>query len=159
MKIGVKDNQLQFDFHKIKLPLTHFHYDRFDTPDDEENGKWSVNFRTNPQGDVQDGVMSLDEAEAVFTRRPETLDRKLLTQLAGFYETPTGTKIQVVYQENSGLSLVSPGSPPFPLNQVKGLKFRTPQFSDTIVEFVVENGQVKAMKQTDPGGEYSFPRK
>ena len=32
-----KNAPLMFDFHKIKLPLAHFHYDRFDTPDDEEN--------------------------------------------------------------------------------------------------------------------------
>src|SRR5258708_19169416 len=74
MKIGLKDNELLFDFHKTKLPLMHFHYDRFDTPDDEENGKWSVNFRTNPQGDVEQAVMSLDQAEAAFTRKPEKLD-------------------------------------------------------------------------------------
>jgi hypothetical protein len=49
LKIGMKSNQLQFDFHKIVLPLSHFHYDRFDSPDDEENGKWSINFATNPQ--------------------------------------------------------------------------------------------------------------
>jgi hypothetical protein len=42
---------------------------------------------------------------------------------------------------------------------VKGLRFRTPQFSDVIFEFVMENGQVKALKQTDPSGEFSFPRK
>src|SRR5260370_27655074 len=48
LNIGLKDNQLQFDFHKIRMPLTHFHYDRFDTPDDEQDGKWSVNFSTNP---------------------------------------------------------------------------------------------------------------
>src|SRR5271163_657803 len=53
MKIGLKDNQLQFDFHKIKMAMTHFHYDRFDTADDEEDGKWSVSFRTNPQGDIE----------------------------------------------------------------------------------------------------------
>ena len=159
LKIGLKDNQLQFDFHKIKMPMTHFHYDRFDTPDDEQDGKWSVNFRTNPQGDIEEAVMSLDEAEAVFTRKPEKLDPKLLGQLAGSYETPTGTKIQVTYQENSGLSLVSPGAPPKPLNQVKGLRFRTPQFSDTIFEFVVENGQVKALKEKDPSGEFSYPKK
>jgi hypothetical protein len=159
MKIALKDNQLQFDFHKIKMPMTHFHYDRFDTPDDEEDGKWSVNFRTNPQGDVEQALMSLDEAEAVFTRKPETLDPKLLSQLAGSYETPTGVKVQVKYQENSGLAIIEPGSPPLPLNQVKGLRFRTPQFSDLIFEFVMENGQVKALKQTDPGGEFSFPRK
>jgi len=62
LKIGMKDNQLQFDFHKIKLPLAHFHYDRFDTPNDEENGKWSVSFSTNPQGDIDKATMSLDEA-------------------------------------------------------------------------------------------------
>ena len=159
MKIGLKDNQLQFDFHKIKMPMTHFHYDRFDTPDDEQDGKWSVNFRTNPQGDIEQAVMSLDEAEAMFTRKPEKLDAKLLGQLAGSYETPTGTKIQVTYQENSGLSLVVPGAPPLALNQVKGLRFRTPQFSDVIFEFVMENGQVKALKQSAPDGEFSFPKK
>ena len=103
--------------------------------------------------------MSLDEAEAVFTRKPETLDAKMLSQLAGTYDTPTGVKIQVKYQENSGLAIIEPGAPPLPLNQVKGLRFRTPQFSDVIFEFVMENGQVKALKQTDPSGEFSFPRK
>jgi len=65
----------------------------------------------------------------------------------------------VKYQETSGLALAEPGAPPLPLNQVKGLRFRTPQFSDLIFEFVMENGQVKALKQTDPSGEFSFPRK
>jgi CubicO group peptidase (beta-lactamase class C family) len=159
LKIGLKDNQLQFDFHKIRMPLTHFHYDRFDTADDEQDGKWSVNFRTNPQGDLDQAVISLDQAEAVFTRRPEKLDPKTLMKLAGSYETPTGTKIQVTYQENTGLSLVPPGGQPIPLQQLKGLRFRTPQFSDVILEFVLENGEVKALKQRDPAGEYSFPRK
>jgi CubicO group peptidase (beta-lactamase class C family) len=159
LKIGLRDKQLRFDFHKMNMPMTHFHYDRFDTPDDEENGKWSVNFRTNPQGDIEQAVMSLDEAEAVFTRKPEKLDPALLTQLAGSYETPTGTKIQVTYQENRGLSIVPPGGRPLSLTQVKGLRFRTPQFSDVIFEFAVENGQVKALKQKDPSGEFVFPRK
>jgi CubicO group peptidase (beta-lactamase class C family) len=159
LKIALKDDQLQFDFHKMKQPMTHFHYDRFDTPDDEEEGKWSVNFRTNPQGDVEQAVMSLDEAEAIFTRKPDTLDAKILSELAGNYETPTGTKINVKYQENGGLAIVEPGSPPLPLNHVKALRFRTPQFSDVIFEFVMENGQVKALKQTDPGSEISFPKK
>jgi len=39
--------------------MTHFHYDRFDTPDDEQDGKWSVNFQTNPQGDIDKATMSL----------------------------------------------------------------------------------------------------
>ncbi|HWY46607.1 MAG TPA: serine hydrolase [Bryobacteraceae bacterium] len=159
MKIGLKDNQLQFDFHKIKMPMTHFHYDRFDTPDDERDGKWSVNFRTNPQGDVDQAVMSLDEAEAIFTRQAETLDATLLNQLAGTYEMPSGMKAQIAFVQNSGLSLVLPGSPPYSLTHTKGMKFRIPQFSDLIFEFVMENGQVKALKEKDPSGEFSYPRK
>jgi hypothetical protein len=54
---------------------------------------------------------------------------------------------------------VVPGGPPLPLNQVKGLQFRTPQFSDVVFEFVMENGQVKALKQKEPSAEFSFPRK
>ena len=73
VKIGLQDGQLQFDFHKLQFPMTHFHYDRFDTPDDERYGRWSVNFVTDPQGDVDKAVMSLDEAEAVFRRKPEPL--------------------------------------------------------------------------------------
>ena len=159
MKVGLKDNELLFDFHKIKMPLMHYHYDRFDTADDEENGKWSVNFRTNPQGDVEQAVMSLDEAEAVFTRKPEKLDPKLLTELAGSYETPTGVKIQVTYHESTGVAIGAPGAPPLKLTQVKGLQFRSPQFSDVVFEFVVENGHVKALKQRSPGGEVSLPKK
>jgi len=139
--------------------MTHFHYDRFDTPDDELYGKWSVNFQTNPQGDVDKALMSLDEAEAVFTRRPETLDPNLLKQLAGVYETPTGSKFQVVLKEGNVLCLVLPGQPEEELIPYKGLKFKIKEFSDLIFEFVIENGQVKALKQRDPSGEYVFPRK
>ena len=159
MKIALKDNQLQFDFHKMHMPMTQFHYDRFDTPDDERDGKWSVNFRTNPQGDVDQAVMSLDEAEAVFTRKPETLEATLLNQLAGTYEMPSGMKAQITFIQNSGLSLVLPGSPPYSLTHTKGMRFRIPQFSDLVFEFVMENGQVKALKEKDPSGEFSYPRK
>jgi len=159
MKIGLKDNQLQFDFHKIRMPMTQFHYDRFDTPDDEQEGKFSVNFRTNPQGDVNQALMSLDEAEAVFTRKPETLDPKLVSELAGTYETPSGFKLTVNVNNGGAITLLSPGDPPLPLEHLKGMRFRTPQFADLIIEFVVENGQVKAMKQKDPSGEFSFPKK
>jgi CubicO group peptidase (beta-lactamase class C family) len=159
LKVGMQDGQLQFDFHKIRLPLAHFHYDRFDTPDDERYGRWSVNFSTNPQGDVDKAVMSLDEAEAAFTRRPEALDPALLRQLAGSYESPTGSKFQVARKEDGTLFLIFPGQPEEKLVPYKGLKFRIEAFSDVVFEFVVENGQVKALKQRDASGEFTFPRK
>jgi CubicO group peptidase (beta-lactamase class C family) len=159
LKIRMKDGGLQFDFHKEVLPLAHFHYDRFDTPDDEEHGKWSVNFLTNPQGDIDKAVMSLDEAEAVFTRRADVLEPKVLAALAGTYETAVGVKFQVVLKEDGSLSLVFPGQPEERLIPYKGLKFRIKDFSDVVFEFVVENGQAKALKQIDPSGVAVFPRK
>ena len=159
LKVGMKDGRLQMDFHKIVLPLDHFHYDRFETPDDETYGRFAVNFLTNPQGDVDKAVISLDEAEVTFVRKPETLDPKILGQLAGTYETPTGYKFQVVLKEDGGLFLVFPGQPEERLIPYKGLKFHIKLFSDVIFEFVMENGQVKALKQRDPSGEYVYIRK
>jgi hypothetical protein len=138
--------------------MSHFHYDRFDTPDDEQYGRFSVNFRTDPQGDIHEAVISLDEAEVVFTRKPPTLDAKLLEKLAGTYVTPTKVKFEVQYQPGIGLSLMFPGAPPQKLIPIKGLQFRTPQFADTIYEFVLENGQVKALKERDPSGEFTYAR-
>jgi CubicO group peptidase (beta-lactamase class C family) len=158
LKIGLQEDQLHFGFHEFQFPMSHFHYDRFDTPDDEQYGKFSVNFRTNPQGDLDSAVISLDQAEVVFTRKPLTLDPSLLEKLAGVYMTPSKVKFEVQYQPGQGLSLVFPGGPPQKLIPIKGMQFRTPQFADIIFEFVVENGQVKALKRRDPSGEFTYPR-
>ena len=158
VKISQKSDALQFDFHDFHFPLSHFHYDRFDTPDDEQYGKFSVNFRTNPQGDVDNAVISLDQAEVIFTRKPETIDSKVLEKLAGTYLTPSKVKFQVTYTPGTGLALAFPGGPPQKLTPVKGMHFRTPQFADVIYEFVLENGQVKTLKERDPSGEFTFAR-
>jgi CubicO group peptidase (beta-lactamase class C family) len=159
LTIGMKDNQLQFDFHKIKMPLTQYHYDRFDTPNDEQNGTWSVNFRTNPQGEIDQAVMSLDEAEAVFTRKPDAIDPKLLTQLPGAYETPAGIKLQIDVAPDGKVSLLTPGLPPLVLSQSRGLMFRTAQFADYTYEFLVQDGRVTGLRQRFPGSEYTLPKK
>jgi hypothetical protein len=67
-------------------------------------------------------------------------------------------KFEVLYQPGAGLSLVFPGGPPQKLIQMKRFEFRTPQSGDTIYEFVLENGQVKALRERDPSGEFTFPR-
>jgi CubicO group peptidase (beta-lactamase class C family) len=159
--ISMKGDGLFFDFHKIRLPLGHFHYDRFDTPDDEQDGKWSVNFSTNPQGEVDKALLSLDEAEVTFTRRvPAELSAiSTLRQYAGTYETPTGAKCVVVVKENGTIGLVFAGQPFQALIPWQPRRFRIKEFSDVTYEFVVADGEVKELRQTDPTGEYRFPRK
>lgn len=158
VKIGSKGDQLDFTFHEFHFPLSHFHYDRFDTPDDEQYGRFSVNFRTNPQGDIGEAVISLDEAEVVFTRKPEALDAALLEKFAGVYLAPSKAKFEVAHQPGAGLSLVLPGEPPQKLTQVKGMQFRTRRFADVVYEFVLEGGQVSGLKVRDPSGEHTYPR-
>ena len=159
VKIGMNDGALSFEFHDMKLPLSHFHYDRFDTPDDEEFGKWSLNFGTNPQGDVDEMVTSLDEAEVSFTRRPEQVGPEMLQRLAGTYETPTGVRFQVALKEDGDLYLVFAGQPDQKLLPYKELQFHVKDFADLTFEFVIEAERVTALKQVDPSGEYVLPRK
>lgn len=59
----------------------------------------------------------------------------------------------------SGLYIVSSGSWDQKLIAYKGLKFRVQEFAGVVVEFVEENGQITALKQIDPSGEYVSKRK
>ena len=159
--ISKADTSLMFDFHKIRLPLSHFHYDRFDTPDDEQDGKWSVNFLTNPQGEINQVELSLDEAAVAFTRRvPAVLaSAATLKQYLGTYETPNGGKFDVVLRPDGTLAIQYAGGTFQNLIPWQPNRFRIKEFADVVFEFVLVNGKVTELRQTDPGGEYKFVRK
>ncbi len=161
LTITEQDTGLGFDFHKIRLPLTQFHYDRFDTPDDEQDGKWSVNFSTNPQGEVDKALVSLDEAEIVFVRRvpAELSAAATLRPYAGVYETASGARFEVVLKENGTFGVNFPGQPFTALIPWRPRRFKVKEFSDLQFEFVVSDGRVTALQQIDPSGEYTFARK
>ncbi|HVH08476.1 MAG TPA: serine hydrolase [Gemmatimonadales bacterium] len=158
--ISKRRDSLSFGFHKINLPLTHFHYDRFDTPDDEQDGKWSVNFSTNPQGEIDKLVMSLDQAEVGFVRRvpAQLADPATLRQYVGTYVTPTGARFDVALKEGGTLGLVFSGAPFQALVPWRPARFKIKEFSDVMIEFVVTGDKVTAMKRIDPSGEYTFVR-
>ncbi len=111
--VARRDAGLAFEFHGIKMPLSHFHYDRFDTPDDEQDGKFSLNFRTNPMGEVDSAEISLDEAAVTFTRRvPAALTTDATLKIyAGTYPSPSGAKVEVAFQPGKGLSIRGPAVP------------------------------------------------
>jgi len=152
------DKGLAFEFHGIKMPLSHFHYDRFDTPDDEEDGKFSLNFRTSPMGEVDSAEISLDEAAVTFKRRvPAALTSDaILQQYAGTYLTPSGGKVEVAFQPGKGLSIRGAGGAD--LQPWRPHQFRVKEFPDVVISFTVEGGKVVSMRQRDPSGEFVFPR-
>jgi CubicO group peptidase (beta-lactamase class C family) len=155
MKINLKEkDSLQFDFHNIVLPLSHYHYDRFDTPNDEEYGLWSLNFMTNPAGEVSSLVVSVDEGQVTFTRRadPGLSDPAVLKDYEGKYLMGGATfSVEAIGNE---LFIVVPGAPRYKLIPVRKDIFRVEEYADFSVIFVRENGIIKGMKQKDPSGEY-----
>lgn len=161
LTISRGDTSLLFDLHKIKLPLSHFHYDRFDTPDDERDGKWSVNFLTNPQGEIDRAELSLDEAAVVFTRRvPAVLSSaSTLHQYVGTYQTPSGGKFDVVLRPDGALAVQYASGTFQNLIPWQAHRFRVKEFPDVVFEFASVNGKVTELKQSDPSGEYRFLRK
>lgn len=161
LTISRGDTSLMFDFHKMKLPLSHFHYDRFDTPNDEEDGKWSVNFLTNPQGEIDRVETSLDEAAVIFTRQvPAVLSSAAtLRQYLGTYTTPNGGTFDIVIRPNGTLALQYANGTFQDLIPWRPARFRIKEFPDLTFEFISTNGAVSALKQTDPSGEYLFVRK
>jgi hypothetical protein len=160
MKINLKaQDSLQFDFHNIVLPLSNYHYDRFDTPNDEEYGLWSLNFMTNPAGEVSSLVVSVDEGQVTFTRRadPGLSDPAVLQAYEGKYLMGGATfSVEVTGNE---IFIVVPGTPRLKLVPVSKDIFRLEQFADVSVIFVRENGVVTGLKQKDPSGEYSATKK
>jgi hypothetical protein len=65
----------------------------------------------------------------------------------------------VVLKEDGSLYRAFPGGPQEKLIAYKSLQFHVKELSDPVWEFVVEKGQVKALKHRTPSGEYVFSRK
>jgi hypothetical protein len=139
------------------MPLSHFHYDRFDTPDDEEDGKFSLNFRTNSMGEIESLEISMDEAPVTFTRRvpPALLADATLQTYAGTYLSPSGGKVEVAFQPGKGLSLRGANIDLLPW---RPRQFRVKEYPDLVIAFTVEDGKVTELRQRDPSGEYVLKR-
>jgi CubicO group peptidase (beta-lactamase class C family) len=153
INIAKKDTTMQFTLHNIHLPMHHFHYDRFDTSNDEENGFYSLNFQTNPQGEIDRFVVSLDEGEATFTKKADTnlSTAETLNKYVGKYKIGTNTTEVVLKNKNQ---LVVLGSPDMALMPYKPNLFKTKDFADLTIEFILENEKVIAIKIKDGTGEY-----
>ena len=158
INITLADTILQFDFHNMKLPLKHYHYDRFDTPDDEQWGLWTLNFTTNPQGAIDGLYSSLDESQATFTRKVDASlsDPGVLVKYVGKYVI-AGRFISVELIDRD-LYLIAPGQPRIMLIPAKQHTFRTKEYPDYSFVFVIEHGEVTGFKQIDPSGEYKVEK-
>ena len=157
INVAQKDTQMFFTLHNIHLPMHHFHYDRFDTDNDEENGLYSLNYQTNPQGEIDRFVVSLDEGEVTFLKKADAnlSTVETLNKYVGTYKIGTN-KIKVTLKDKNHLFIE--GAPDLELIPYKTNIFKTKDFADMTFEFKIQNGKVISMVQKDGSGEYEIKR-
>ena len=71
LPFSFKDSTLQFTFQHVKLPLFHYHYDRFDSPEDDIFGQWSFNFTTNFHGKIGSLFIQMEGVPVEFKRKTD----------------------------------------------------------------------------------------
>ncbi|WP_415877262.1 serine hydrolase [Burkholderia ubonensis] len=154
LHIALRDGNLYLEFRGGDRELIHYHYDRFDTESGDE--KWSVNFRTGAQGDIDEAVMLvLDEKETVFARQSKKLDPLLVEKLRGHYRCENGESVEIASVDGS-LRLSRPSDPETPeerLLHCGALRFRAQSFSSMVIEFHFdEQDTLRSLTQTSPLG-------
>ncbi len=158
LEITWRSDTLGFSFNNVILPLYHYHYDRFTTPDDQVYGKWSLIFGTDPQGDISQVTISMDEKEVIFKKMadPRLKDPDFLKKLEGQYER-NGNIITIAFRADKLLIMTAP---PQHLDPYKGIIFRIREFSDQIVEFIMDDaGMPAGIKFTQDGNSVILTKK
>lgn len=158
MDIQALNGKLQFTFNNTALPLQHYHYDRFASPDDEIEGKWFLLFDTDAQGAIQAVKVSLDEKEVVFVRKADAKlsDPAFLKNLTGAYELNGRTLSLVI----SNQELVITTEPAQHLEPYKGTTFKIREFSDQTVEFILDiAGVATGFNMTKEGKTVEYTKK
>jgi len=82
-----------------------------------------------------------------------------LRQYLGTYITPSGGKFDVVLRPDGTLAIQYANGTFQNLIPWQPRRFRIKEFADVTFEFIIDNGGVTALKQTDPSGEFTFTRR
>jgi CubicO group peptidase (beta-lactamase class C family) len=160
LKIEEKNGELIFAFNNISLVLNHYHYDRFDTPNDEIFGAYSILFSIDAQGSISQAKISMDEKEVVFLKKADAkfADDNYLKHLVGKFELNNLTA--TIELSNQELTLLALPAPPMHLIGYKNNSFRIKEFSDQIIEFTLDaGGQATGFKWIANGQAISLVRK
>ncbi len=149
-KVDYKQDSLFFNFRRTELPLTNYHYNRFDTPNDEDFGKWTINFNISPQGDIDNAVVSIDEGQVVFVKKPnESLSEEAtLEQYVGRYDYG-GSMFDVKLKQGQLAIIWAVDEYLIPY---KKHLFKMKNYDDQQIEFKVEQGKVTGLKIKAPAG-------
>ena len=151
-RVIYKNDSLFFNFRNTTLPLTHYHYNRFDTTNDEDFGKWSINFSISPQGEVSAAVISIDEGQVTFNKKTDEslANPEVLNQYTGTYDY-AGSEFEIKLKDNK---LTMLGTTDNILIPYKKDIFKVEKFDDLQIEFIIENNKISGLNYKTTSGIY-----
>lgn len=160
MKIELKNDNLLIDYHTMKIPLAHYHYDYFKSTN-EDMPPMLVNFALDERGNVTKIYAQLEQGvkDIEFTKIPDFIDNSAsYGKFTGEYEME-GMTVKVSIKSNT-LRLLIPGQPEYELKpssennfDIMGLKAYSVTFNMdgsgkiTEIQFNQPNGTFKAKKK------------
>src|SRR5258706_13608803 len=156
MTITAVDGHLRLRFRNEDLPLIHYHYDRFDAwdEDEEDDGRWRINFLSTHQGGIDRFATKIVENEVVFLRKHVAYDAVAASRFVGIYEAEVGLRFEVKQRSDRTLWLATPGQNDAELLPGRKGIFRIAGAPGSTFEFVEKDGVVVSLDQMTGMGRF-----
>ncbi len=159
MKIELKNDNLLIDYHTIKIPLAHYHYDYFKSTS-EDMPPMLVNFNLDEKGNVSKIYAQLEQGvkDIEFKKVTEFKDNAAFYEkFAGEYDLQGVTaKVSI---KNNVLKLLIPGQPEYELIPTGENNFDIKDLKAYSVTFNTSDGKVSEIQFNQPNGVFKAPKK
>jgi len=162
VEITLVDDKLTADLHSMKADLKHYHYDIFETVDNDVIPKIKISFYTNLKGDIdkisiplQDGVKDIEFKKAVEIKN---VDKSSLEKYVGDYEV-TGIVTKISIRGGNTMILTVPGQPDYELIPTGENEFNIKNLEGFSVKFTEVSGKITEMIFNQPNGVFTAKRK
>ncbi|MCX6163261.1 MAG: serine hydrolase [Ignavibacteriae bacterium] len=162
IEIILNDGKLITDFHSMKADLSHYHYDIFETIDNDVIPKIKISFYTNLKGDIdkisiplQDGVKDIEFKKVV---EKKDIDKSSLNKYIGDYEI-SGTVTKISLRGGNTLILSITGQPDYELIPIGENGFNIKDLEGFSVKFTEVSGKITEIVFNQPNGVFTAKRK
>ncbi|MBK9745314.1 MAG: serine hydrolase [Chloroflexi bacterium] len=158
VNITEAEGQLSATYNRLKMPLTHYHYDIFEGGPEGVDATFKFQFHLDLKGNVDKLSVQIEPqvAPAMFSRMADASlkNKTFLEQFVGEYEV-MGMTISVSLRGEDILLASVPGQGDVVLEPYQGTTFNLKGLPGFSLEFVIADGVVTDVKISQPNGTFS----
>lgn len=162
VEISLSGDKLIADFHTKKADLKHYHYDIFESVENEDVPDIKITFYTNLKGDIdrvtiplQAGVKDIEFKKVVEIKN---VDKSSLEKYVGDYEV-AGVVTKISIRGGNTMILTVPGQPDYELVPIGNNEFNIKELEGFSVKFTEVSGKITEMIFNQPNGVFTAKRK